>query len=166
MNQIFKWLLIITGSMAAFAAIPFLAAPLINNHNLNKLEDRFLSVKHPASSDSVKRFSKVGLLHIGNGNNCSYVVGEVRSSTGELSETLASYADLRIAAVDGKAACEVKAMALAPLFAEPDSIAGRLGFFDEAIFRELEAAGPEREKLYLLTCADTMHPAGFDFRCR
>ncbi|RZA07766.1 MAG: hypothetical protein EOP11_06790 [Proteobacteria bacterium] len=165
MNQILKWLLIITGSMVAFGALPFLVAPLVNNHNLNKLEERFLNVKHPSRSDSVKRFSKVGLLHHGNGNNCSYVVGEVRSTSGELSEALASYADLRIASTSGKAACEVRALALAPLLAEPDSMAGRLGFYDDSIFRDLEAASGDKEKLYLLTCADTMHPAGFDIRC-
>jgi hypothetical protein len=160
---------IMLACLVGLGAAPFLFAALQNNHRLNRLEDRFLSLKHPLRSETVHRFSKVGRLYQGKGSACSYVVGEVRSATGDLGDALVAYAGLTIEGAEqsprgGSRQCAVTAQPLGENFEENGAAA--YGFHDAAIMKEVGALGRSRRDLYLVVCADTGYPAGFDLRCR
>jgi hypothetical protein len=155
--------------LMACGAAPFAFSALQNNHRLNKLEDRFLALRQPPRSELVRRFSKVGLLHYGNGNACSYMVGEVRSAPGDLGPVLAAYHGMEIEgaaeqARGGARKCAIRAGALGPDFEA--SGAEAFGFHDEATMREVASLAKSRHDLYLVVCADTGYPTGFDLRCR
>lgn len=155
--------------MAALGSAPFAVDALTHNHRLNRLEERFLAVKHPASSELVERYSELGRYRRLAGEDCTYFVGELRATKKDPAQAAASYAGLSIESVglDGKGkprACALKAEAVAAgVAARGESLPG---FYHPAFWRRLEEKIGQRKDLFLVYCADAGQPAGLDFRCR
>ncbi len=148
----------------------FLTPRFLHDFKLNRLENRFTEFPRDSFSNLAASYRKVGLLHNGNSNNCSYLVGELRSYSGSLDEIELFYKNKSISSVgtpdrSNPTQCELKIFPVDRDFILEPKV--DLDFFDAEIFSELKnsIASRPNEKFFFLHCADTMYPSGFDFRC-
>jgi hypothetical protein len=68
---------------------------LANNKRLNHLDQEFLLIKHPESTEYIKREKRMGLLD-GNSNHCDYFVGELRTYNDSKEHICQFYQDITI----------------------------------------------------------------------
>jgi hypothetical protein len=159
----------------AFFIGPFFIAAGWNSANLWNLNRHFKMAPRDPDSKLVTAYARVGLLHSGNGNNCSYLTGEVRSYEGTFDEIDAFYKGHTIPSVatwslidperSNPSVCRLKTLAVDDTFLSLPEY--ELPFFDEKLLKSLEdfAKKASHEKFYFLYCADTMYRSGWDLRC-
>lgn len=83
-----------------FCALPFLNMRW-NDWKLNRFVERFAQVGHPPGTQLLKAVQVVGLIN-GTGNQCDFLVAQMRSYRGEESKLRAFYRTTKIKAPDGE----------------------------------------------------------------